>query len=100
MKVKVYEMEMIFELTLGLKDIDEFMSNIGIHETLATKGTNVTIKQTIAFIPNEDYIHKVENVIKENYSKDKVYVITKLSNERQRKPSGLPELLNLPCFLF
>lgn len=75
MKVKIYEMEMIFELTLGLKTVDKFMSQMGVSDTLAAKGTELTIKQTVPFIPTEDYIHKIENVIKEHYSKEDVYVM-------------------------
>ena len=50
-------------------------------------------------------IIRLDNIkeIKENafrYAKCDFIVITKLLNERQRKPSSLPEWMNLPCFLF
>ena len=67
MKVKVYEMEMEFEVVVGLKDINDFMHNMGFVETMGASGYVMTIKQTLLFIPNEEYIRTIEKTIKDHY---------------------------------
>ena len=67
MKQKLYEMVMEFEVTLGLKELNDVMELFGFHEKSGIAGQTITVSQTIPFIPDEEYIHKVENLLKDKY---------------------------------
>jgi len=70
-KVKVYDMEMQFELTLGIRSINDLLSNMGLAEKLVVNGNVLTVKQTLPVIPNEEYIVAVEEAIKNAYINEK-----------------------------
>lgn len=76
MKVKAYEMEMEFELKIGLKDVNDFMHKMGFQESLCATGPVMTIKQTVLFVPNEEYIQTVEETIKKHYETKNLNVIS------------------------
>ena len=61
--MKVYEMEMEFEVTVGLKEINDFMNLMGFEEKAVLTDQIMTLKQTIPFIPDEVYLRKVEGII-------------------------------------
>ncbi len=67
MKQKLYEMVMEFEVTLGLKEINSVMELFGFNEKSGITGQTITLSQTIPFIPNEEYIHKIEKILKDKF---------------------------------
>lgn len=73
--MKVYEMEMEFEVTVGLKEINDFMNLMGFEEKATLTGQIMTLKQTIPFIPDEVYLRKVEGIIHEHYETEKFDII-------------------------
>lgn len=66
----VYEMEMEFDLQLSLKSINQLMNNMGMGGKLVSSGHVFTINQTIPFVPDEAYLEKVCNVVKDHYNKE------------------------------
>lgn len=75
MKQKLYEMVMEFDVTLGLKEFNSVMELFGYHEKSGITGQTITLSQTIPFIPNEEYIHKVENILKDKYETKKFNIL-------------------------
>lgn len=73
--MKVYEMEMEFELFVGLKEINDFMGIMGFEEKMGVPGCTLTVSQTLPFIPNEEYLRKVEEIIRDHYGNEKVEVL-------------------------
>lgn len=67
-KVTLYEMVMEFEVTLGLKELNNFMGLMGFSEKAGITGQTVTLTQTGPFIPDDEYLRKVESIIKEKYN--------------------------------
>lgn len=74
--MKVYEMEMEFECTVGLNDINNFMGGFGFNEKFGVNGPILTLKQTLPFIPNDEYIQKVENILREHYRTEKIEILS------------------------
>ena len=70
-KVKVYDMEMQFELTLSIRRINDLLGSMGLAEKLVTNGNVLTVTQTLPVIPNEEYIVAVEEAIKNAYTNEK-----------------------------
>lgn len=75
MKIKVYEMEMEFGLTVGIKEINKVMNSMGFDETLGVSGPVLTIKQTLAVVPNEEYINQVCDAIKNHFETSNLNVL-------------------------
>lgn len=73
--MKVYEMEIEFEVVVGLKDFNNFMNAMGLEEKTGVSGQSIILKQTIPFVPNEEYLKKVENIIKEKYETEKLEIL-------------------------
>lgn len=67
-KVTLYEMVMEFEVTLGLKELNNFIGLMGFSEKAGITGQTVTLTQTGPFIPDDEYLRKVESIIKEKYN--------------------------------
>lgn len=68
---KAYEMEMLFNVSVGFKEINDIMAQMGFNDELQLKdAVTVSIKQVLPDIPGEDYIHKVADIIKETYRTD------------------------------
>lgn len=68
-KVKVYDMIMEFELTVGLKSVNNFMNEMGFDGKTCVTGPTLTVTQTLPVVPDADYIKKVENAVVEHYKK-------------------------------
>lgn len=66
-KVKVYEMEMEFELTVGLRSVNDFMNQMGFPERTYTKGPILTLKQTLAIVPTKEYIKTIEETVRNHF---------------------------------
>ena len=75
MKVNLYNMEMKFELFMGLKKTDPLMDLLGYNAGTEIAKQTVTISQTLPFIPDEEYIEKVKGVLIEGYETDSLIVI-------------------------
>ena len=73
--MKVYEMEIEFEVVVGLKEINDFMNAIWFEEKTGVSGQSIILKQTIPFVPNEEYLKKVANIIKEKYETEKLEIL-------------------------
>lgn len=67
-KVKVYDMEMEFELQVGLKSINNFMNNMGFEGKTSVGGQILTIKQTLLFVPDNDYIKNIQNTVIKHFA--------------------------------
>jgi len=64
--MKMYEMELEFSLDLGLKEINDFAAMFGIQEKMVLKDARqMTLKQTVPFIPDDKIIQKYIDTIKE-----------------------------------
>lgn len=74
-KVTLYEMVMEFEVTLGLKELNNFTELMGFSEKAGIAGQTVTLTQTVPFIPDDEYLRKVESVIKEKYNTEKFDIL-------------------------
>ena len=70
-KVKVYDMEMQFELTLGIRSVNDLLNNMGLAEKLVANGNVLTVTQTLPVVPDEEYIATVEAAIKKAYTNEK-----------------------------
>lgn len=66
-KVKVYEMEMEFELTVGLRSVNDFMNQMGFAERTYVNGPILTLKQTLAIVPTKEYIKTIEETVKNHF---------------------------------
>lgn len=59
---------MEFDVTVGLQSLNNILSEIsGNNEKLGVRGYTLSLKQTVPFIPDEGYIEKVQEIIKEKY---------------------------------
>ena len=69
---KAYDMEMVFSASVGLKEINDFMHQMGFNDSLQIKDAiKIKLQQTLASLPDEDYIGKVAEIIKTNYETDR-----------------------------
>lgn len=69
-KDRLYEMELKFSLDVELKEINDIMSSFGFQEKAGLKDViEVSMKQVVNFIPDEETIAKYEKTIQENYFK-------------------------------
>lgn len=64
-----------FDVTVGLKEINNIMELLGCDEKAGISGQTITLTQTVPFIPSEEYIHKIENILKEKYETEKFNVL-------------------------
>lgn len=74
-KITLYEMVMEFEVTLGLKELNSFTELMGFSEKTGITGQTVTLTQTVPFIPDDEYLRKVESILKEKYSTEKFNIL-------------------------
>jgi len=70
-KVKMYDMEMQFELTLSIRSVNDFLSNMGLAEKLVVNGNVLTVTQTLPVVPDKEYIATVEEAIRNAYTNEK-----------------------------
>ena len=69
---KAYEMEMVFSASVGLKEINDMMHQIGFKESLQIEDAiEIKLQQTLVSLPDEDYIRRVAEIIKNNYETDR-----------------------------
>ena len=73
--MKVYEMEMEFEVAVGLKDFNDIMNRCGMDGRVGVTGYALTVTQTVPFIPDEAYLEIVASVIKEKYQTDNLEIL-------------------------
>lgn len=70
---KAYEMEMLFSVSVGFKEINDFMAQMGFHDELQLKdAVTVSVKQVLPTVPDDDYLRKVADVIKDSYKTKEV----------------------------
>lgn len=67
-KVKVYDMVMEFELTVGLKSVNRFINEMGFDGKTCVTGPVLTVTQTLPIIPDTEYIKKIEDAVKKHYA--------------------------------
>ena len=74
--MKMYEMIMEFEVTVGLKDLNDLLCRVGgPGEKIGVAGYTLTITQTTPFIPNDEYLNKVAGIIKEKYKPNNLEIL-------------------------
>lgn len=66
-KIKVYEMEMEFELTIGIRSVNDFMNQMGFAERTYVTGPILTIKQTLPTVPTQEYIETIQETVKNHF---------------------------------
>lgn len=67
----LYEMCLLFDLDISLKSMNDILKQCGFSEKpIAQNAMEVTMTQTLPFIPDDDVIKKYEDVIKQNYETD------------------------------
>lgn len=65
---KAYEMEMVFSVSVELRQINDFMAQMGIDDKIQIRdAVSVSLKQVLPIIPDDDYLRKVADVIKDTY---------------------------------
>lgn len=70
--MKAYEMEMEFSASVGLKEINDVLQACGLREQMQVKDAlKFSIKQRLAWIPDDDYLRKVAELIRDHYETDK-----------------------------
>ena len=64
----MYEMEMVFSASVGLKEINDILRQTGCNDTLQIKDAiTISVKQTLPAIPSEEYLSQVADILKNNY---------------------------------
>lgn len=64
----LYEMEMMFSASVGLKQINDILLQTGCNDRLQVKDAlSISVKQTLPSIPGEEYLRQVADVLKSNY---------------------------------
>lgn len=65
---KAYEMEMVFSVSVGLNQINDIMAQMGCDDKLHIRdAVAVSVKQVLPSVPDDAYIQKIADVIKETY---------------------------------
>lgn len=67
--IKIYEMEMKFELTLGFRSLNNMLEDMGFNEKPYVKGQTIILKQELPVVPDTAYISKIEETIKATLNK-------------------------------
>lgn len=68
---KAYEMEMLFSVSVGLRQINAIMAQMGCSDKLQIRdAVTVSVKQVLNVIPNEEYIRTVEEAIRKTYKSE------------------------------
>lgn len=73
--MKMYEMTMEFDVTVGFKKLNSIMEMFGYDEKTGVTGQTITLSQTVPFIPDENYIHKVEKLLKDKYETNNLNIL-------------------------
>ena len=74
-KIQAYEMEMVFSASVGLKKINSILDNIAFAEKLQVQDAlSISLKQTLPFVPDDNYIQQIAGVIKDNYETDEINI--------------------------
>ena len=69
---KAYEIEMVFTASVGLKEINDIMHQCGCDGSLQLKDAiQIKLKQIFVALPDDDYIHRVAEIIKTNYESER-----------------------------
>ena len=71
-----YHMKMVFGVSLSVKSLNEFLEAVGEKaHPVSENAAQVTIEQTVPFVPTPEILAKYAEIIKESYSKnDKITV--------------------------
>ena len=70
---KAYEMEMCFSVSVGLQEFNDFMALMGFtDELMIPNAITVSVKQVLPTVPDDDYLRKVADVIKDSYKTKEV----------------------------
>ena len=73
---KAYEMEMIFSASVGFKQLNNMLKQCYFDERVQVKDAlSISIRQVLPVIPDEAYLSKVAEIIKENYETDDLNII-------------------------
>lgn len=73
--VRAYEVEMVFSASVGFKQINDILRQVGCKDELQIKkALNITLTQTLAAIPDEEYLRKCAGIIKDNYETNDIYL--------------------------
>lgn len=65
---KAYEMEMVFSVSVGLRQINDIMAQMGCDDKLQIRdAVAVSVKQVLPSVPDDAYIRRIADVIKETY---------------------------------
>ena len=68
-KDRLYDMEIIFSLDVGLKSVDNILQECGFMEMPTSTRTHV-LSQVVPFIPDEELLKRYARIIKETFEKN------------------------------
>lgn len=72
----LYKCEMMFSVSFGFKTVNDILSQCGYDEQLHIKDAGTfTVTQVLPEIPDEEYLRKVADIIKDNYETKELNVI-------------------------
>lgn len=74
--MKLYELEMMFTASIGLKQINDILEQCGCNDLLMVKDAiTITVKQVLPEIPSTEYLKKIADILKENYETKDINII-------------------------
>lgn len=67
-EIRAYEVEMLFTASVGLKQINELLNQMGSRDELQIRdAVTISVKQTLPTVPSEDYLKLIAETIRKNY---------------------------------
>lgn len=67
-EIRAYEVEMLFTASVGLKQINEILGQMGSRDALQIQNAvTISVKQTLPSVPSEEYLKLVADTIRKNY---------------------------------
>lgn len=73
--MKVFEMEMLFTASVGFREINDILQQMGMNEALQAKDAmTISVKQVLPHIPGDDYLKAVAQTLKDHYMTDKINI--------------------------
>ena len=74
-KTTYYEVDMLFSVSLGLREINDALEQMGVKEQLHVRNAGeISVKGIYKEIPDDAYLLKVADILRENYKTSKTTV--------------------------
>ena len=74
--MNLFECEMMFTATVGLKGVNDFLERCNFDERLQVKDALcILVTQTLPEIPSDEYLKTLAKIIKENYEHRELNIV-------------------------